>query len=170
MKPHSTRTLRTFHSRIGGALLCVAVGVASAQAQSFQGIGDLPGGVFDSACYGVSADGSTVVGASQSANGLEAVRWRASGLIGLGDLAGGPFQSFAVGANFDGSVLVGSGRDASVERAVRWDGTLVSLIPQVGGHSGYAGCNGISSNGQDAERLQHERHELELQQHRRHAN
>ena len=39
------------------------------------GLGDLPGGSFHSAGYGVSADGATVVGHSQSASGAEAFRW-----------------------------------------------------------------------------------------------
>ena len=42
---------------------------------SFQGLGDLPGGSFYSTAYGVSADGSVVVGLSGSASGPEAFRW-----------------------------------------------------------------------------------------------
>ena len=39
------------------------------------GLGDLPGGTFESSAWGVSADGSVVVGASNSASGDEAFRW-----------------------------------------------------------------------------------------------
>ena len=37
---------------------------ANAQTASFQGIGDLPGGIFDSRAYDISPDGSVVVGRS----------------------------------------------------------------------------------------------------------
>jgi len=39
------------------------------------GLGDLPGGGFESRANGVSPDGSVVVGFSVSANGGEAFRW-----------------------------------------------------------------------------------------------
>ena len=70
-----------------------AIGVTfPAQAASFQGLGDLPGGVFSSSAGGVSADGSVVVGSGTSANGYEAFRWtQATGMVGLGDLSGGGF-------------------------------------------------------------------------------
>jgi probable HAF family extracellular repeat protein len=72
-----------------------AIGVTfPAQAASFQGLGDLPGVVSLALATGVSADGSVVVGNSQSANGLEAFRWtQATGMVGLGDLPGGDFRS-----------------------------------------------------------------------------
>lgn len=147
MQLFSTDVSRAATARLARNLLCLSGLVPAAHAQSFQGIGDLAGGLFESASYGVSADGSTVVGYSQSAAGTEAVRWRETGLISLGDLVGGPVESSAVGANYDGSILVGGGRDATVQRAVRWDGAVLSLLPQAGGHAGYASCLGISSNG-----------------------
>jgi probable HAF family extracellular repeat protein len=99
-----------------------AIGVAfPAQAASFQGLGDLPGGVFGSAAYEVSADGSVVVGLSWSANGQEAFRWtQQTGMVGLGDLPGGYFSSGASGVSADGSVVVGSSRSASGGEAFRW--------------------------------------------------
>ncbi|MCE9596216.1 MAG: hypothetical protein K8S98_18655 [Planctomycetes bacterium] len=131
---------------LGSVLTCITLAPA-ARAQAFQGIGDLAGGTVDSTAFGVSADGSTVVGRSTSALGLEACRWNATGLVGLGDLAGGAFESTAFGANHDGSVIVGTARDASVPRPVRWDGTTLTQLPQVAGHAGYAECQGISANG-----------------------
>ena len=76
-----------------------AIGVAvPAQAASFQGLGDLPGGIFNSQAYGVSANGSVVVGRGNSANGFEASRWtQETGMVGVGDLSGGDFYSFAYG-------------------------------------------------------------------------
>jgi len=50
-------------------MLCPPAGAAS-----FQGLGDLPGGSVNSSAYGVSADGSVVVGQSLTASGWEAFR------------------------------------------------------------------------------------------------
>ena len=128
--------------------LCGAALVPSmAHAQSFQGIGQLPGGT-QSYAFGVSADGNTVVGRGGLAVGFEAVRWRAGVLVGLGDLAGGPHESTAYGASADGSVIVGTARDASVGRGVRWDDTAMTQLPQFAGHGGYSECQGVSSDGQ----------------------
>ncbi|MFN9735084.1 MAG: HAF repeat/PEP-CTERM domain-containing protein, partial [Microcystis sp.] len=88
-----------------------AIGVAfQAQAASFQGLGDLPGGGFNSRATGVSADGSVVVGRGFSANGGQAFRWtQGTGMVGLGDLPEGIFYSSAAGVSADGSVVVGIG-------------------------------------------------------------
>lgn len=55
---------------------------------SFKLLGDLPGGDFRAEVYGISADGSIVVGSSESSLGTEAFYWtRMEGIVGLGDLA-----------------------------------------------------------------------------------
>jgi probable HAF family extracellular repeat protein len=78
------------------------------QATGMVGLGDLPGSDFSSRATGVSADGSVVVGESDSANGLEAFRWtEGTGMVGLGYLPGGGFNSRALGVSADGSVVVG---------------------------------------------------------------
>lgn len=88
---------------------------------SFLGLGDLSGGYFNSSAYGVSADGSVVVGLSNSANGDQAFRWTQSGgMVGLGDLPGGGFSSYAKGVSADGAVVVGDSWDASGREAFRW--------------------------------------------------
>ena len=94
-------------------------------ANSFTGIGDLPGGDFQSTATAVSGDGSVVVGySSNSATGFEAFRWtEAEGIVGLGDLPGGEFRSFADGVSEDGSVVVGRGDNGlgfSGEESFRW--------------------------------------------------
>ncbi len=69
--------------------VCVLVGVSAVQAvtTSFQGLGDLPGGSFRSEANGVSADGSTVVGQSNSASGYEAFIWdQGNGMRSLRDV------------------------------------------------------------------------------------
>jgi len=89
--------------------MALVFGVSSAQAEpSFQGLGDLPQGIFKSHAYAVSADGSTVVGESESRFGLEAFRWtQAGGMVGLGYLSNLYPQSHAYGVSADGSVVVG---------------------------------------------------------------
>ena len=63
---------------------------------SFQGLGDVPGGGFRSQTFGISADGSVVVGRSESSSGYKAFRWTSDGgMVGLGDLLGGGFYSQA---------------------------------------------------------------------------
>ena len=123
------------------AILAVLFCTGSAFADvSFQGLGDLPGGTYGSWAYGVSADGSVVVGRSLSDRGFEAFRWTQDGMVGLGDLPGavwpgGRYDSSATSVSADGSVVVGYGRSASGAEAFRWtqDG-MVSLggLPGVG--------------------------------------
>jgi probable HAF family extracellular repeat protein len=80
----------------------------AASAQSFTGLGDLPGSIFNSQALGVSADGSVIVGLSVSSNGTEAFRWTSGGgMEGLGDLPGGNFVSHAQDVSDDGTVVVG---------------------------------------------------------------
>lgn len=73
------------------------------------GIGDLPGGEFDSAAVGVSADGRVVIGNSSSAMGREAFRWTAlTGMTTLGQLPSG-LPGFATAISSDGSTIAGWG-------------------------------------------------------------
>ena len=97
---------------------------AAAPAARFQGLGDLPGGEFQSLAAGVSADGSVVVGTGRSDLGDEAFRWtRAGGLQRLGALEAGPdglIHSSATGVSADGNVVVGySGRGGQVSAQFR---------------------------------------------------
>ncbi|RME68265.1 MAG: PEP-CTERM sorting domain-containing protein [Verrucomicrobia bacterium] len=85
------------------------------------GLGDLPGGSFFSVASAVSADGTTIVGGSDSADGTEAFRWTSTGgMIGLGDLPGGAFHSHGYGVSGDGSVIVGEGTTAAGRKAFIW--------------------------------------------------
>jgi len=110
---------------------------------SFEGLADLPGGFCWSKSYGVSADGSVVVGdstptgstaisletactmvirGSKSQGGpTEATRWTKSGdIVSLGYLLAGDFGSNAYGVSADGSVVVGRSYSASSLKAFRW--------------------------------------------------
>ncbi len=94
------------------------------------GLGDLPGGSFDSRANGVSADGSIVVGRSNGPNGNEAFLWTESGgMVGLGDLPGGSFSSIAYAVSGDGSFVVGRGNGTNGNEAFLWTetGGMVSL-------------------------------------------
>ncbi|WP_174990107.1 hypothetical protein [Pandoraea aquatica] len=89
-----------------------------------QNLGSLGSGVSSNA-FGVSADGTTVVGGSLAKGMSEqrAFRWTAaSGMTNLGTLGGD--ASYAISANANGSVVVGwsgaSATDASVIHAFRW--------------------------------------------------
>ena len=108
---------------LGIGLGAIGVAVPAQAASFFTGLGFLPGGSFGtSEANGVSADGSVVVGVSQSANGSEAFRWtQATGMVGLGDLSGGSFNSVAYGVSADGSVIVGSGKSAIGDEAIIWN-------------------------------------------------
>jgi uncharacterized membrane protein len=82
-----------------------------------------------SQCYGTNLDGSAIVGASSSVNGIyEAFLWTAAGgMRPLGDLATGPFQSYAYAVSDDASVVAGVGTveggifNAGEGRAFIWD-------------------------------------------------
>lgn len=71
------------------------------------GLGDLPGGNFESTARGVSGNGEVVVGYSASQYGTQAFRWTsAGGMVGLGDLPGGSNATYARDVSADGSVVI----------------------------------------------------------------
>lgn len=85
------------------------------------GLGDLPGGLHQSGANDVSADGSVIVGASNSANGSEAFVWDATNgmrsvsdvLTGLGvDLTGWTLRA-AAAISADATTIVGYGSNPS---------------------------------------------------------
>lgn len=98
----------------------------SAQGFSLQGLGHLHDRVRESAAYGVSADGSVVVGNTSTGGSMGiAFRWtEASGVVSLGTLDTFPWwypYSAAYGVSADGSVIVGmsSYGDGGMQ-AIRW--------------------------------------------------
>jgi probable HAF family extracellular repeat protein len=120
------------------------------QVGGFTLLGDLgaPGGNF-SAAYGVSSDGTTVIGYASSPSGGQAFRWtQAGGMVGLGDLAGGIFYSTARGVNADGTVVVGGGTAAGGTEAFRWTsgGGMLGLGEFAGG-SFYSDAYDVSADG-----------------------
>ncbi|RIL05909.1 MAG: hypothetical protein DCC71_08510 [Proteobacteria bacterium] len=97
---------------------CWAMPRAGSAQATFTGLGDLPGGAFQSQAEAVSDDGVAVVGIGTAATGPQAFRWQAvGGMVGLGGLPGGPVFSFAFGVSGDGSVVVGN----AIPDAFVWD-------------------------------------------------
>ncbi len=134
----------TFHA----AICLIFVSSASGE-PSLTPLGDLSGGAISSSAYGVSGDGSVVVGRSSSASGNQAFRWtRLGGMVGLGDLAGGTFSSSANGISADGTIIVGVSNSASGSEAFRWtaSGGMMGLGDVVGGNFG-SSANAISRDG-----------------------
>ena len=124
-------------------LATLAVFVHSTAAQPvIYGIGDLPGGYFQSEAFGLSADGSTVVGRSEFSRSYDgcgpvesfhAAHWRRG--EGLTALPGG----FASGTSVDGRVVVGQGYG----QAFRWAGGehfLLGTLPDTS-RSEATGCS-----------------------------
>jgi probable HAF family extracellular repeat protein len=118
----------------GLLFLAIVVGVKPTWAESFfRGLGVLPGDDSFSWAYGVSGDGTVVVGGSGAVQGRqEAFRWTAAGgMVGLGALPLGTngFYSRAYGVSGDGTVVVGESNSAQGHEAFRWTaaGGMVSL-------------------------------------------
>jgi probable HAF family extracellular repeat protein len=90
------------------------------------GLGDLPGGFFDSYATAISADASVIVGFSESAPYRdEAFRWTAAtGMVGLGFMSPSPNYSLASGVSADGKVIVGFANSA----AFRWT-AATGMVP-----------------------------------------
>lgn len=124
-------TIRRF-VHLTRALAAVLLWTAAARAQvpSFTGVGDLPGGSASSTALDVSADGTVVVGESESASGTEAFRWSVGGGIsGLGFLSGSDPYSTANGVSANGNVVAGTSNGSDgVERAYRWSGGVMTAL------------------------------------------
>lgn len=103
------------------ALLLSFIAQSTQAGPVFIGLGDLPGGSFFSRANAVSADGTTVVGASISNLGGEAIYWTfGGGMVGLGDLTGGIFTSQAFDVSADGLVIIGESQSSLGNEAFRW--------------------------------------------------
>jgi uncharacterized membrane protein len=133
-----------------GLAICVGLSDYANAAPSFQGIGDLPGGTFNSEATYISPDGNTVLGNSQTGAGGVKFIWTApGGMTELSLFPDGDFSSgFPVAITDDHSVIVGSGQSSFGTEAFRWT--------PVGGASGLGDLPGgvfrsvpsaMSSNG-----------------------
>ena len=112
-------------------------------------LGDLPGGVTSSAAFGVSGDGSVIVGWGYSEAGQEAFRWESgSGMTGLGDLPGDSHTSSANDVSADGSTIVGMSVSANGWEAFRWtEAEGMVGIGDLPGSSFFSAAEDVSSDG-----------------------
>jgi probable HAF family extracellular repeat protein len=109
-----------------------------APSHHFRGLGDLPGGIVDSVADSVSADGTVVVGTSNSAAGQEAFRWTPDGgMVGLE-------LSHATDVSADGTTAVGFARHS---HPARW--TQRGGVEGLGNLPGldYGEALGVSADG-----------------------
>ena len=100
----------------------------------FMGLGDLPGRRASSSSWGVSADGSTAVGGSQSMLDGEAFRWTFdSGMEGLGTTPNG-VASIARAVSGNGTAVVGESVATPVREALFWtEGSGMIALPHLPG-------------------------------------
>ncbi len=139
-----TRFLQLALASVGTSVPLVLAASALA-APIFLPLGDLPGGGGFSDARAISADGSTVVGTSQSASGFEAFRWTSSGgMGGLGDLPDGGFDSGAVGASGDGSTIVGQTCGPTQESASSFKGKNLAIIRKWASFSNNDACSSMA--------------------------
>ncbi len=135
------------------------------EADGMVGLGTLGGIHLYSGAYGISADGSIIVGWSglkYGTQGREAFLWTAAGgMVGLGDLHGGEFYSYAIDVSADGAVVVGASKSAfgaDSREAFRWtaDDGMVGLGRLEGDSEAHAvsadGSVVVGSSGTDSRR------------------
>src|SRR5689334_4196466 len=124
--------MKNLKNIVSAALLALAAGTASAQVNSFHMIGSLPGSNTFSSGYGVSDDGSVVVGHSGNnyyyGSSSHAFKWTSDTGIQDLDVLAPAAGAFAVSA--DGTIIAGSETSGSV-KAVLWDGAGSSVTDQL---------------------------------------
>jgi probable HAF family extracellular repeat protein len=97
-----------------------------------QSIGNLSSFPFLALAQGISADGSVIVGQSDTDDGYEGFRWTSGGgMVALGVLPGASTaNSNANAISRDGAVIVGSSSNSTGgTRAVKWVGGSISELP-----------------------------------------
>jgi probable HAF family extracellular repeat protein len=125
------------------ASLALTAPARAAEFDQFMGLGTLAGGT-GSYAYGVSADGTAVVGYSDTAGGFHAFRWSAGTMTDLGTLGG--TGGGANGVSADGTVVVGSSTTVGFNNhAFRYSGTTMTDLGTLGGNNSQA--YGVSADG-----------------------
>ena len=136
----STRHFAIVVAGLTVASALFASGSVKASEPFFMGLGDLPEGNTRSVVYGLSADGSTVVGDSNVADGQHAYIWTMA--TGMQDLGPG----IALAASADGSVVAGEGLlDVGIYDGFRW--TEASGKQAIGMPDSVGYGMGVSSDG-----------------------
>ena len=114
---------------------------------SFVGIGDIPGGLVGSYAYGVSTDGSTVVGYSDTATGPLGFSWTNGVRSTLGDLFGGSTYSAAVACSANGQIVAGWSENAAGLQSVRFVNFQPISIGDLPGSIVHGCATGVSFDG-----------------------
>lgn len=135
------------------SLLTLAIAIPSfAQAQSFQGLGILPGAISSTVFQSsISADGLVVVGHTDYADGhAQCYRWTAAtGMVGIGNLAGYPTGGCS-STSADGSVIAGfSSLNLNGNGSQAWRWTSATAFTLLGVLPGYltSTTGGVSADG-----------------------
>ncbi len=113
-------------------------------------LGELPGGQTSSRPYGISADGTTIVGEGNSEAGREPFRWSlSSGMVGLGGLPGQAVNGIARSTSANGDVVVGQTRiGVSGTMAFRWSsGTGMEALGDLPGGATFSAAFDCSADG-----------------------
>jgi len=86
------------------------------------GLGDLPGGEFNSGALAVSCDGRVIAGQGRSDRGVEVFRWTADeGMVALPNPFPGSYAITMGAMSGDGSIICGSIAGALPHRVYIWD-------------------------------------------------
>jgi len=103
-------------------IIAVLAGGIANGSPSFQGLGDLPGGTFESLPRYLSPDGKTVLGISRSGPSFSSFIWtEIGGMAESSIFPSGDFSSGSLGAiTNDHSVIAGSGESSFGIEAFRW--------------------------------------------------
>ena len=116
-------------------------------------LGALPATNLESFANEISADGSVIVGRSNTgtANDVVAFRWTQSGgMVGLGDLPGGSVRSIAYDVSADGSVVVGTS-DSGIPDSFVWTAASGMLnlrdVLAAGGATGFENWTSLYAYG-----------------------
>ena len=125
-------------------ILLLTAGGACAQAPSFTLIPAPLGATTTRAVTAMSADGSTVIGITDTH--LDFVWTSAAGSVRPPPLAGGSTTHFR-GVSADGSVIVGWGDTGPDWRAFRLTPSGYQVIPPLPGATGEVGVGGVSADG-----------------------
>jgi len=121
----------------------------------FRGLGDLPDGWEASHAYGVSADGTTVVGVGNlhiASGAGDAFAWTlATGMVQLGDLGGTYPDTRAFACSATGSTIVGYSQapeSVPYTEACRWSGSQVADgLGDLSGGTFNSSAAGVSADG-----------------------
>ena len=132
------------------AIVVGIAGVAGAgTTPSFQGVGDLPGGCFNSAVYDLSADGLAVVGWGNSAASEDAIRWtQAGGIAAIPYGSGLGPTGHATGVSADGNAVVGNCESPAIQ-AFFWTASGgMEVLPDLAGGALDCRAYDISDDGE----------------------